>query len=453
MCDEQALRARIAGMVARIESLSKDRVARDEELARLRPLAERAEHLEERIRDLESQIDALQNSLAEARQSAASVEQVKVETRTASLNADLRRTLRAADKTNVTCTDFANKLSALAARVAKQVDTVQTEEAAKTAFVMPFIQALGYDVFDPDEVVPEFIADVGAKKGEKIDYAIHIEGKPAILIECKACSNQLNDEPAGQLRRYFHVVESRIGILTNGIRYMFFADLEKPNIMDKKPFMEIDLLDLNEQLLPELKKLCKASFELDAMISAASALKYMREIKAYCERQMSCPETGFVKLILGEVYSGMKTQQVVEQFTPLIKRALNEVVNDRIYSRLNSAMTAGTESTIEEQDNNGVVTSQEVWDGYYIVRAILHLVVDIERVFMRDTKSYCGVLLDNNNRKPICRLYFNHSKKYLGLFGPNKIETKVAIDGVRNIYDHAEAIRAAIGYYDSATEA
>ena len=368
--------------------------------------------------------------------------------------------------------DFADKLVALAARVAKQKDTVQTEEAAKTAFVMPFIQALGYDVFDPGEVVPEFIADVGSKKGEKIDYAIHVEGKPAILIECKACSNQLNDEPAGQLRRYFHVVEARIGILTNGIRYMFFADLDKANVMDEKPFMELDLLDMNEQLLPELKKLCKASFELDAMISAASDLKYMREIKAYFERQLSAPETDFVKLVLTEVYSGMKTQQVVEQFTPLIKRALSEVVNDRIHARLKSAMSAGVEAanapggegggqdaaaeavTNEEADNNGIVTTQEEWDGFHIVRAILHPVVGVERVFMRDTKSYCGILLDDNNRKPICRLYFNSaSKKYLGLFGPGKVETKVPIDGVNNIYDHAEALRAVIGYYDNVGKA
>lgn len=358
--------------------------------------------------------------------------------------------------------DFADKLTALAARVAKQKDTVQTEEAAKTAFVMPFIQALGYDVFDPGEVVPEFVADVGSKKGEKIDYAIHVEGKPAILIECKACSNQLQDEPAAQLRRYFHVVEARIGILTNGVRYMFFADLDKPNIMDDKPFMELDLLDMNEQLLPEVKKLCKATFELDAMISAASDLKYMREIKAYFERQMTAPETDFVKVVLAEVYGGMKTQQVVEQFSPLIRRALMEVVNDRIHARLKSAMSAGveasapaesepeqtTEPAAGDETDNGIVTTQEEWEAYYIVRAILRQVVDVARVHMRDTKSYCGVLLDNNNRKPLCRLHFNYSQKYLGLIGPDKNETRVPIEKLDNIYDHADAIRAAVGFYD-----
>lgn len=106
--------------------------------------------------------------------------------------------------------DFADKLVALAGRIEKQKSAIQTEEAAKTAFVMPFIQALGYDVFDPTEVVPEFVADVGSKKGEKIDYAIMVADKPSMLIECKGCDASLNDSHAAQLRRYFHVTAARI---------------------------------------------------------------------------------------------------------------------------------------------------------------------------------------------------------------------------------------------------
>ena len=362
--------------------------------------------------------------------------------------------------------DFADQLRVLAGRVAERKDSVQTEEATKNAFIMPFIQqVLGYDVFDPSEVVPEFVADVGSRRGEKIDYAILIDSKPALLIECKSIGIPLENEQAGQLRRYFHVVDARIGILTNGVRYMFFADLDKPNIMDDKPFMELDMLDLNEQLFPELKKLCKASFELDAMISAASDLKSMRQIKAYLERQITGPDVDFVRLVLSQFYDGMKTQQVIEQFTPLIQRALSEVINDRIHARLKSAMDVATPSLMQseapagdvsnedahsEENDNGVITTPEEIEGYYIVRAIMRSVVAVDRVVMRDTKTYCGILLDDNNRKPICRLRFNSTQKYLGLIGPNKEETKVAIDGLNAIYDHADALRATIGYYESA---
>jgi hypothetical protein len=133
--------------------------------------------------------------------------------------------------------EFAEKLSALAAKVRQQRGVIQTEEATKNAFVMPFISTiLGYDVFNPMEVVPEFIADVGLKKGEKIDYAIVKDGEVQILIECKKSTEPVKIEHASQLFRYFAVTNARIAILTNGEVYQFFTDLDAPNRMDAKPF-------------------------------------------------------------------------------------------------------------------------------------------------------------------------------------------------------------------------
>lgn len=357
--------------------------------------------------------------------------------------------------------DFADRLVSLAGRIDKQKSAIQTEEAAKTAFVMPFIQALGYDVFDPTEVVPEFIADVGSKKGEKIDYAIMVEGKPSMLIECKCCDTNLNDNHAAQLRRYFHVTSARIGVLTNGQTYQFFTDLDEPNIMDKKPFMEIDLLDLDAHLVQELKKLTKSSFELDQMLSTASNLKYTKEIKAYFDRQMTTPDPDFVRLVLADIYSGMKTQLVIEQFTPLVRQGLGAVINDQINARLKSALSTVPVPEIQPQDETneqstedtgkGIVTTHEEMEGFYIVRAILRSVVDVERVVMRDTKSYCGIILDDSNRKPVCRLHFNTQQKYIGIFDEKRIESRKPISSLNEIYDYSEQIRAAIKIYDQET--
>lgn len=111
-----------------------------------------------------------------------------------------------------------------------------TEEATKTALIMPFFSLLGYDVFNPMEFIPEFVADVGTKKGEKVDYAIMNEGKPVILIEAKGVDDDLTKHDA-QLFRYFTVTDAKFAILTNGIVYKFFTDLEEPNKMDEKPFL------------------------------------------------------------------------------------------------------------------------------------------------------------------------------------------------------------------------
>lgn len=116
--------------------------------------------------------------------------------------------------------DFIDRINELAARIPKQLDYCTTEEATKNALVLPFINALGYDIFNPTEVLPEFTADVGIKKGEKVDYAILQNGKPIMLFECKWSGADLSKAHVSQLYRYFNVVpDVRFGILTNGIRH------------------------------------------------------------------------------------------------------------------------------------------------------------------------------------------------------------------------------------------
>src|SRR2546429_86004 len=153
--------------------------------------------------------------------------------------------------------DFIEVLQTISSKIGKQKNLIKTEEATKNAFVMPFISALGYDVFDPAEVVPEFIADVGIKKGEKVDYAIKHDGKIIMLFECKCCNGSLDTCDASQLYRYFSVTEARIAVLTDGVVYRFYTDIEEPNKMDPKPFMEFNMLDIEEPLVIELKRLTK----------------------------------------------------------------------------------------------------------------------------------------------------------------------------------------------------
>lgn len=88
-------------------------------------------------------------------------------------------------------------------------------------------------------------------------------------------------------------------------------------------------------------------------------------------------------------------------------------------------------------------------EGYYIIKAILRESLDLNRIAIRDKKSYCGVLLDDNNRKPICRMYFNTKQKYLGLFTGDKYEEKVPIDDLNCIYDYANKLKNTVSSYDN----
>jgi len=353
--------------------------------------------------------------------------------------------------------EFIDQINSLSEKIKQLADHTTTEEATKNAFVMPFIALLGYDVFNPMEVVPEFTADVGTKKGEKVDYAILKEGKPIILIECKCCGSKLDENHAAQLFRYFSVSEARLGILTDGTKYRFYSDLEEPNKMDPKPFLELDLLDLQEQLIEELRCLRKTAFDVDEVLSAAMDLKYTKEIKTLLGEQLSNPSEDFMKFFVSKVYPGKVTQKVKEQFYEITKRALRQYVNEQIRKKLKSALSEGEVNAeiVIEQDNevkeksSQIVTTEKEIEGYHIVKSLLRETVDPSRIHFRDAKTYFNILLDDNNRKPICRLYFNSSQKQIATFGDNREEVKSPIESLNDIYNFSDQIKNIISYYDN----
>jgi predicted type IV restriction endonuclease len=361
--------------------------------------------------------------------------------------------------------DFIDEIRALATRIMNTKSMIQTEEATKNAMVMPFIHLLGYNVFDPLEVTPELISDVGTKKGEKVDYAILRDGKPIILFECKKCGGDLSINHASQLFRYFHVTEARFGILTNGIVYKFFTDLEQPNKMDEKPFLEFDILDFREQDIDELKKFAKSSFDVERILTTASELKYTRSIQNVLSDLMVNPSEDFVRLVSTDLLVGKRfTPAIKDQFTQITKRAFHQLIGERINERLKVAMTPEVALSVQtndvpailestEQNTSQINTSSEEIEGFHIIRAILHDIVTPRRITMRDAQSYCAILLDDNNRKPICRLRFNNTARLvLGLFN-GKDEEKISLFDIDDIYNYSEKLKATILPYVQTTDA
>jgi hypothetical protein len=346
--------------------------------------------------------------------------------------------------------DFIDQLKALAGKIPALCDILLTEEATKTALVMPFIRTLGYDIFDPTEVVPEFIADFAVKKGEKVDYAVKKDGKIIMLFECKHCGGDLNVKHAGQLFRYFSVTDARIGVLTNGIVYRFFTDLEAQNKMDDKPFLEVDMLDLNETVVDELKKLTKPAFNVDELMTAAGDLKYTREIKRLLAEQMENPSDEFVRFCATKVFTGPLTPNRREYFARITKQSFYQLLNDGINYRLKSAIAGPSHDESEEEEGGEgyVVTTEEELEGYHIIKAILRKKVDPARIAHRDTQSYMGILLDDNNRKPIARLHFNRKQKYIGVFDEKRKEERIPIETVDDIYKLEDKLKRVLAVYE-----
>ena len=359
--------------------------------------------------------------------------------------------------------DLIDKLNELASRIQRQKDSVLTEEAVKTAFILPFLQTLGYDIFNPDEVIPELTADHGVKKGEKVDYAIKQEGKVIILIECKSIGADLEAKHAGQLFRYFAVTDARFGVLTDGIRYLFFSDLEKENRMDDRPFFEFNLLQFRENEIEELKKFTRESFDLETIISTASNLKYHKALLSEIRAEFSNPSEELVKLFTKRVYNGKFTQQISDQFTDLTHSAMRYYVREKVNERLISALGPDNlddnltppdsaadklQVTGAEEDKTGdIETTPEEIEGYRIIQAIGAELIDPERIVMRDAKSYCAILLDDNNRRPICRFHFGKTKMAVTIFSPGE-ESRVDLEKVLSLYSHKSLIQDAIRQYE-----
>ncbi len=342
--------------------------------------------------------------------------------------------------------DYKDLIKQLAERVGKLKDQIQTEEATKNAFIMPFIQAWGYDIFNPTEVVPEFVTDIGTKKGEKIDYAIFKENSPTILIECKHWNQNLSLHD-NQLLRYFHVSKAKFGVLTNGIIYRFYSDLVEPNKMDEKPFLEFNITEIKDNQIDELKKFHKSVFDAEKIINTASELKYTNELKQLIQQEFLNPSPELVKLFAKQVYPSNISAKILELFTTLTKRSIQQYISDLITERLKTALTKEDEALktnepdqieIQNVENNDIITTDEEIEGFSIVKAILRQKVKSSRLTFRDAKSYFAIMLDDNNRKSICRLYLNGNKKFVSYFDDQKKEVKNEITTLDDIFTYSD---------------
>ena len=355
--------------------------------------------------------------------------------------------------------ELKTKLEQLHQRVDNLKEQIQTEEATKNAFIMPFIQILGYDIFNPIEVIPEFVCDIGTKKGEKVDYMIMKDGEPILVIECKHWKENA-DAHNSQLHRYYHVSKARFGILTNGIVYNFYTDLEKPNIMDEKPFLTINLDDLKDSSIRVLEKFTKTSYDLESILDSAESLKYIKAIRKEFEAEIDNPSDEFIKLLVNRFFDRPLTANRLSIFREYTKRALTSSINESISSRLKSALSINENihdaktkenevlDSIDENSESKVVTTEDEIEGFQIVKAILREVISSDRIAPRDTQSYFGVLLDDNNRKPLCRLHLNRGKKYIELFHNGKdAGEKVLINSLDDIYNHKTELQKTVDNY------
>lgn len=355
--------------------------------------------------------------------------------------------------------NFEEKIKSFSDSIEGKIEYIDSEETTKIALILPLLREMGHDTTNLSEVKAEFIADTGVKKGEKVDIVILNNGKPDILIECKIVNTILDKSHIEQLYRYFTVTDAKIGILTNGVHYQFFTDSKKAGKMDDSPFLDINLLELTDSDIKELEKFTKG-YNIDKILARVDVLKYTHDIKKVLDDEIDMPSDEFVKVIAKQVYDGVLTKKTRDIFGNLIKNNFKTVIDEKVDKRLKEALektkTSESEILTEDDNNNGIITTKEELEGYYIVKSIVSEITNIDRIAIRDQKSYCNILLDNNKYYPICRMYFNDlTNLKLGFFdsfekddkGRKKVDL-ISISSLRDIHSYKDRFIKTVKYYE-----
>ena len=358
---------------------------------------------------------------------------------------------------------FEDEIQEIAERIPELRSQGNLDDEAKTKqyLVVPFLRALGYDDSVPSQVVPEFTADFRDRQGWKVDYALISGGQPVIIIECKESKNTLTKTEVDQLGRYFPFTKARICILTNGILYKFFTETDSTNRMDTNPFLEVDLEHLDLKAVEELEKFSRG-FDVDERLAAASDRKIIGEMKNVLAQQLSQPDDSFLELFVRPLHTGNYNQAAKDKFRPLLQEASREFIRGRLNATFQAAQSFTTridEERAPEQSGESAESGKEIettvqeWQAYDIVKAIVHDLVASDRVAIRDAQSYCAVLVDDNNRRPVCRFYFNGRQKRLGLFDGSRADSgalnvsQYDIESLDDIHNYADQLREATRRY------
>lgn len=349
-----------------------------------------------------------------------------------------------------------NALEELQVAAERYKDSNLNEAQIESAFIRPFIVALGYNDRDAFEVEPQFSTAYGDTRKFKVDFAIVLDDSPAILIEVKKQGHPLDDRP-DQLAFYVNSTDARFGIYTNGIVYKFFSDLDEEKKMDMRPFMEINLTDMDEMSAKALNRFTKDSFKVERAVEAAGTLKYTRGMRQVLAQNYENPDDAFIQWLGKQVYDGMFSKKIKDHFTPMVRNAFRGFVNERANMALQSAMKKDIdggdvpevetdEDSISEENDKGIITTAEEVEGWMIAKSIigatLRSQLDPSRIGYKDYKGFFKIILDGKPSQEICRFYFNNSsKKQVRVFDNEDEQATHSIQSLDDIYQFSEQIR------------
>jgi predicted type IV restriction endonuclease len=360
---------------------------------------------------------------------------------------------------------FTEDIVKLSEQVRKRFDQVVGEEATKMALIVPFLSALGYDVYDPSEVMPEYVADFATRRAgqfEKVDYALAINGIKVMLVEAKA-RGQKAEAHDGQLSKYFNaLLTTKVAIVTNGIEYRFFTDLRDKNVMDKEPFFTFNILEYDSKDIDNLKFFHRDNFEVTAITNHAEEMVYVKGMTQLLGNLLRSPSEEFVRFLVAELgtvapsyeIQGRITGKVIDKFRPIVKKSIQgslvELMTRSLSQEITQPVEIEVEQEIEEEEKqqeyqeSKIVTTAEEIEAFEKIKAITKTLMGYNfELQYKDTASYFGINLGKSTWW-FLRLYLSSQKKSL--------ITRLSVDEVKSLVSNFEVQEVTASLGDAASK-
>ena len=297
-----------------------------------------------------------------------------------------------------------------------------TNEAQTRMYLIePMLEILGYSRMDDRDMLTEINAGWG-QKNDKADLGLIIKGKkPEIIIECKKYGKKLTDKEASQLNGYFNNTEgSKIGILTNGIEWKFYATYEEKNKLYQNPFLIIDFNEVDDAKIEQFAQFHKSIAEIKIILEEAQDYFFLEGFNDALAEEFLNPSDDFIKAI----------------FSRMAGKRMNDNVKDKLRVLINSnSIKSALPKLIEEESKSGnlIITTGEELKIYHAVKTIIinsMKKIDFSRISYRDQKNSFNIVVDENQRKLIAKITSVKDKHFIEIGGSG---IKVQVDDIENI--------------------
>ncbi|MFN6526030.1 type I restriction endonuclease [Nostoc sp. ChiSLP03a] len=361
---------------------------------------------------------------------------------------------------------FTEDITKLSEQVRKRADQVVGEESTKMALIVPFLSVLGYDVYDPSEVMPEYVADFAIKKAgqfEKVDYALAINNNIVMLVEAKA-RGQKAEAHDGQLSRYFNgLLTTKVAIVTNGVEYRFFTDLRDKNVMDKEPFFTFNVLEYDTKDIDNLKFFHRDNFEVTAITNHAEEMVYVKGMTQLLGNLLRSPSEEFVRFLVTELgtvapsyeIKGRITGKIIDKFKPIVKKSIQGSLVELMTRSLTPVIDQPVEPPIDvdievgdiqpDPQESKVVTTAEEIEAFEKIKAITQTSTSYNyQLQYKDTVSYFGINLVGKSTWWFLRLYLSSQKK--------SFITRLSVDEIKSLASNFEVQEVSASLGDAASK-